>query len=266
MIFQFRFQSFQFVFVISFEVSASLRGFVASCEQSLSFGSVYASLVFPHHRRHHARDLQFVLRLDRLVFGVRGQEGHAVLSLPQILHGPLAVHFGNNDIAALGDLSLVHDHHVAGKNAGAGHGVSGHLEQEGGLAVLDEKVVEGEGVCQGFLGRTGKPGFHRAEKPDRGGDGHGDEPAFVVPLEDLEPLQLVDELEHGVLRAQTRHLPDFRETRHPALFIIEPRNVPDPGSQGVFFCIPDHGPIIGERLFTVKSEEGRRREAGKSRR
>ena len=117
-----------------------------------------------------------------------------------------------------------------GRMPGAGHGIAGHLQQERGVAVLDQEIVEGQGVDQLFFGGARKSGLNRAEDPERGGKGTGDQPALFVPAQDLELFEPAHELGHGVLRPEARHLADLGKARHPAIFLIEPRDVPDRGT------------------------------------
>ena len=112
--------------------------------------------------------------------------------------------------------------------------------QERGIAVLDQKIVERQGVDQLVLCRAREPGLNSAEDPHRGCDGAGDEPAFFVPAEDLELFEPADELGYGVLRFEARHCPDLGKARHPCVFFIELRDLPDPGLQCVFRYILHH--------------------------
>ena len=90
-------------------------------------GVYQALLIFPHHCRHDSGDLELVLRFDGLVLGIGGDEGDRFAALAEIFHGPLSVHLGDHDVAALRRLALVHDDHIAGQDARAGHGIAGYF-------------------------------------------------------------------------------------------------------------------------------------------
>src|SRR5512142_1956623 len=130
-----------------------------------------APRVLPHHRRHHPGDPELMLRLDGFTFRVRGHEVRRIAAFFQELHGPLAVHLGDHDVSALRGLAPVHDDQVAWQDAGAGHGIARDFEQEGGVGVRDEELVEGEGVPEFLLGRARKPRLHEAQDPVSPGSG-----------------------------------------------------------------------------------------------
>ena len=110
----------------------------------------------PHHAGNDPGNLQLISWFDGRILGIRSDQGYAFPPLAQVFHGPLPVHFGYDDIAALWRLAPVHDDHVAGEDARAGHGVARDLEEKRGRAVADEEVIERECVSQFLLGRAGK--------------------------------------------------------------------------------------------------------------
>src|SRR5262245_31432777 len=67
------------------------RGKVARVSGSISG-------VLADNRTHHGRDLQLLGRVDGLEVLIGCLQEHGTAALPEILHGPLAVHLGDDNI------------------------------------------------------------------------------------------------------------------------------------------------------------------------
>src|SRR5665811_1638376 len=94
----------------------------------LMVSGLSAISILADDRPHHGGDAQFVLRRDRPEFVVGRLEPDLAATLAVILHGPVAVHLGNDDVAVLLLDAALHQHHVAGHDAGVDHRLALHLE------------------------------------------------------------------------------------------------------------------------------------------
>ena len=74
--------------------------------------------VFSNDRRYDSGNLKLSLRFDRFIFWIGRNEGDIRSPLPQILHRPLPIDFGNNNISAFRRLPFIYNDHVAGQYAG----------------------------------------------------------------------------------------------------------------------------------------------------
>lgn len=93
---------------------------------------------------HHPPDDQLLAfgELNRRIGRVLRQQLDHAPALVQPLHHQLAFHQGDHDAGGARRLRAVHDQRAAGENAGSGHGVPGHLHEEGGGRIGDEALVQ----------------------------------------------------------------------------------------------------------------------------
>src|SRR5262245_2314916 len=126
------------------------------------------SYVFPDDRTDHRGDLEFLLRMNRLVRLIGRLQEDSGTPPTEVFHGPLPVDLGNDNIAVAGLCPTLHQEEVAGEDTSIKHRVPRDLEDIRGLFVGDQIVIEGHGVCQLFLSRRGKASRHGAKNRQPG--------------------------------------------------------------------------------------------------
>src|SRR5438309_594339 len=87
-------------------------------------------------------DAKLLFGRDGLVFLVGGHEDDVVAALTEIFHSPVAVNFGDHDIAVFCFAATLDKRLVSGHDARFDHGVAFHVEQVRSFLISDKVVVE----------------------------------------------------------------------------------------------------------------------------
>ena len=117
----------------------------------------------------------------------------------EVLHGPLPIDVGDDDIACFRGGALFDQNHVVGVDACFNHGIASHLEHEGGFGALNKKFVETEGVDQFFFCRRGKSGLNRSKQLDVTGQLSREGNLAALFNDVSQGRQALDALENRVL-------------------------------------------------------------------